>query len=589
MKRNEIADKYKWRLEDIVSTDEEWEKLYNEIASYESQLKSYEGKLGDKKMLKECLECNEKVDTLIGRMYCYARMRRDQDGSVQKYIAFTDKAMGLMIRLSTATSYMNSEISSLSEEYLSDVISDKDFEPFDFMLKEIVRAKKYILSDKEEKLLSMASQATGNYSEIFTTINNVELPMPTIKTPDGDVKLTHGNYGLFLQSSDKSLRESAFQGMYGAYKKLINTICNTYAGSVKKDNFYARARGYEDCLQQSLFGDNVPKDVYNQLINAVDENTSVMHKYMELRKKALGYKEMHMYDLSVAIFENADLKLSYEDAYELVIKGLKPLGEEYASLLREARDHGWIDVMENEGKRSGAYSWGCYGVHPYVLLNYSQTTHDVFTIAHELGHAMHTYYSNKTWGLNKSQYQIFVAEVASTVNEVFLLKHLISTVEDKLLKKYLLSYYIDMFRTTLFRQTMFAEFEKIAHDMELNGKPLTVDSLSEEYYALNKKYYGDAVTHDDDIRYEWARIPHFYNSFYVYKYATGITSAINIVNSILADPKNVERYKKFLCAGGSDSPYNILKNAGVDLATKHPYEVAMKEFNDTLKLLEKEI
>ena len=298
---------------------------------------------------------------------------------------------------------------------------------------------------------------------------------------------------------------------------------------------------------------------------------------------------MHMYDLYVPIVENADLKLGYEEAFDLVIEGLKPLGEEYAALLREARDHGWIDVMENEGKRSGAYSWGCYGVHPYVLLNYSRTTHDVFTIAHELGHAMHSYYSDKKWTFYKAQYQIFVAEVASTVNEVLLLKHLISTVKDKALKKYLLSYYIDMFRTTLFRQTMFAEFEKIAHDMDLSGKPLTVDSLSEEYYALNKKYYGNAVVHDKDIRYEWARIPHFYNAFYVYKYATGIKSAINIVKSILDDPKNLARYKNFLSAGGSDSPYNILKNAGVDLATKAPYEVAMKEFNDTLALLEKEI
>ncbi len=589
MKRNEIADKYKWRLEDMVSSDDEWERLYAEVAALEPLLKSFEGKLGDKKILKECLDANEKVDMTLERLYCYARMRRDQDGSVQKYVAFTDRAMMLSYKLATASSYMSSEISSLSEDFLNDVIADKEFEKYDFMLKEIVRGKKYILSDKEERILSMAGQATENFGEIFTTINNVELPMPMITTPEGKVKLTHGNFGVFLASNDQDLRRRAFKGNYSAYKKLINTICNTYAGSVKKDNFFAKTRGYEDCLQKSLFGDDVPMDVYNQLISAVDENVDVMHRYIALRKKALGLKQMHMYDLYVPIVENADLKLDYEEAFDLVIEGLKPLGEEYASLLREARDHGWIDVMENEGKRSGAYSWGCYGVHPYVLLNYSKTTHDVFTIAHELGHAMHSYYSDKKWTYYKAQYQIFVAEVASTVNEVFLLKHLISTVKDKAIKKYLLSYYVDMFRTTLFRQTMFAEFEKIAHDMDLSGKPLTVDSLSEEYYALNKKYYGDAVVHDNDIRYEWARIPHFYNAFYVYKYATGITSAINIVKSILDDPKNLARYKNFLSAGGSDSPYATLKNAGVDLATKHPYEVAMKEFNDTLELLEKEI
>ena len=590
MKRHEIEDKYKWKLEHMVPSDEEWENLFTQASALEGQLASYEGRLGDKKTLKEFLDLNEKADLLLGKLYCYARMRRDQDGSVQKYVAFTDRGMMLIGKLSTAASFMNSEISSLSEEFLNDVIADKEFEPYDFMLKEIVRSKKYILSDKEERLLSMASQATGNYMETFTTINNMELPMPMIKTENGEVRLTHGNYSEFLDNPDSKVRETAFKGMYGAYKSLINTIASTYAGSVKKDNFFAKARGYEDCLQQSLFGDNVPMSVYNQLIDAVKENTSVMHRYMALRKKALGGGDMHMYDLYIPIVKDGgELKLSYEEAYELVIKGLAPLGEEYHNLLLEARDGGWIDVYENEGKRSGAYSWGSYGTHPYVLLNYSKTTHDIFTIAHELGHAMHSYYSNKTWGPSKARYQIFVAEVASTVNEVFLLKHLISTVKDKGLKKYLLSYYVDMFRTTLFRQTMFAEFEKIAHDMDLEGKPLTMSTLSDKYYELNKKYYGDAVFHDDEIRYEWARIPHFYTAFYVYKYATGLTSAVNIVKSIMDDPKNLERYKNFLCSGGSDSPYELLKNAGVDLATKTPYEVAMKEFNETLELLEKEM
>lgn len=589
MKRNEIADKYKWRLEDIIPSDDDWEKLYTELSGYIGKLKSFEGKLGNRDTLLECIRFNEQVNIKAEKLICYARMRRDQDGSEQKYVAFTDKAFGLLSELGTAVSYVESEISAQSDEYLASVIADKEFEPYDFMLKEIVRNKKYILSDKEERILSMSDKATGNYSEIFTTINNVELPMPTIDTPDGPVKLTHGLYGAFMAGKDRGLRERTFKGLYGAFGSLINTICNTYAGSVKKDNFYAKARGYDDCLQRSLFSDNVPMEVYNKLIGAVHSNIKYLHKYMELRKKALSLNEMHMYDISVPIVEDAELKLSYEKAFDLVIDGLKPLGEEYSALLKEARDTGWIDVMENEGKRSGAYSWGSYGVHPYVLLNYSGTTHDIFTIAHELGHAMHSYYSDKAWGYSKAQYQIFVAEVASTVNETFLLKHLISTVKDKNLKKYLLSYYIDMFRTTVFRQTQFAEFEKIAHDMELRGEPLTVTSLSDKYYELNRQYYGDAVFHDKEISYEWARIPHFYTSFYVYKYATGLISAVNIVKSILDDPKSVTRYKAFLSAGGSDSPYNILKAAGVDLATDHPYEVAMNEFNDALEQLSKEI
>lgn len=590
MKRQEISDKYKWKLEDMVASDEEWEKLYDTVAASEQRVKSYEGKLSDKEVLLDCLKFNEELSTLIERLFCYARMRRDQDASEQKYVAFTDKAMGLINKIGTAGSYLESEIASLDDKYLSEVTEDKRFANFDFMIKEIMRSKKHILSDKEEKLLSMSYSATGNYSEIFSMINNVEIPFPTIKTKDGDVKLTHGSYSVMAQGKDREVRKAAFNGMYDAYKSLINTICMTYAGSVKKDNFYAKARGYGDCLEKSLFGDNVPVAVYENLIKAVEDNAEKLHRYIALRKKALGYDELHMYDMSVPIVEGASLSLSYEEAFDLVIKGLAPLGKEYEGLLKEARDCGWIDVMENEGKRSGAYSWGCYGVHPYVLLNYSGTTHDIFTIAHELGHAMHSHYSDANNCQTKAGYQIFVAEVASTVNEVFLLKYLISTVTDKQLRKYLLSYYIDMFRTTLFRQTMFAEFEKIAHDMDMAGTPLTVTSLSDAYYELNKKYYGEAVVHDDSIRYEWARIPHFYNAFYVYKYATGITSAVNIVKSILVEPEEgLKRYKRFLSAGGSDSPYNILKNAGVDLATSHPYEVAMKEFADTLALLEKEI
>ena len=590
MKRNERADKYKWKLEDMVPSDQEWEKLYDRIAASEEKVKSFEGKLSDKKVLLDCLKFNEELNELIEKLFCYARMRRDQDANEQKYVAYTDKAMGLINKVGTAGSYLDSEIASLDDKFLEEVIADPDFSDFDFMLKEIMRSKKHILSDKEEKLLSMSYGATGNYSEIFSMINNVEVPFPTVKTKDGDVKLTHGTYAVLAQGKDREVRKAAFDGLYSAFKSLINTICMTYAGSVKKDNFYAKARGYGDCLEKSLFADNVPVAVYENLIKAVDENADKLHRYIALRKKALKYDELHMYDLSVPIVDGASLSLSYEEAFELVIKGLAPLGKEYEGLLKQARDCGWIDVMENEGKRSGAYSWGCYGVHPYVLLNYSGTTHDIFTIAHELGHAMHSYYSDANNSQSKAGYQIFVAEVASMVNEVFLLKYLISTVTDSQLKKYLLSYYIDMFRTTLFRQTMFAEFEKIAHDMDLAGTPLTVDSLSNAYYELNKKYYGEAIVHDDNIRYEWARIPHFYNAFYVYKYATGITSAVNIVNGILTDPENgLKRYKRFLSAGGSDSPYNILKNAGVDLATSLPYEVAMKEFADTLALLEKEI
>ena len=331
---------------------------------------------------------------------------------------------------------------------------------------------------------------------------------------------------------------------------------------------------------------DIPAEVYDNLIKHVGENLPVMHEYVEYRKKMLG-GEVNMYDMHVSLVDEAELSLDFEDAFELVKKGLAPLGKDYVGLLERARKERWMDVYETENKRSGAYQSGCYGMHPFVLLNYSRTTHDIFTIAHELGHAMHSHFSDSALAYSKAGYAIFVAEVASTVNEVLLLKYLLSSTKDVALKKFLLNYYLDMFRTTLFRQTQFAEFEKKAHDMDLNGEALTADSLSDMYYELNKKYYGGAAVHNDEIRYEWARIPHFYNAFYVYKYATGITSAVNIADGILKNPENVVGYKKFLSAGGSDSPYEILKIAGVDLKTAKPYETAMKEFKDTLAALKK--
>lgn len=341
-------------------------------------------------------------------------------------------------------------------------------------------------------------------------------------------------------------------------------------------------------MEKSTDNDNVPGEVYTKLVKTVGAHLEPVHRYVALRKKALGADKLHMYDLYTSIVREADLKLPFEQAFELVLKGLAPMGEEYVGLLKTARENRWIDVYETENKRSGAYSMGVTGVHPYVLLNYSSTAHDVFTIAHELGHSMHSYYSDKAQDYVNEDYSIFVAEVASTVNEVLLLKHMLSSEKDPAMRKFLLSYYLDMFRTTLFRQTMFAEFELKSHAMAQEGKPLTVESLSREYLKLNKKYYGPDVVHDKQIRLEWARIPHFYSAFYVYKYATGITSAVNIAHSILTEGESaVKRYKeKFLSAGGSKSPYDILCDVGVDLKTDEPYMVAMDEFAKTLAMLE---
>ena len=426
------------------------------------------------------------------------------------------------------------------------------------------------------------------FKTAFGKIDNVDVSLGSVRVNGKRVKLTHGTYSQLLQNPDQNVRKAAFNTYYKGYEQLLNTIAAVYAGSVKSDVFMARARGYKDCLSAAMFNENVPECVYTNLIDSVNENCKYVHEYVAYRKEALGVEKLNMYDMYVPIVKGAELSLDFEDAFELVKKGLAVLGDEYVALLQKARDERWMDVYETENKRSGAYSWGSYSTKPYVLLNYSATIHDVFTIAHELGHSMHSYYSSHAQPYSKSGYAIFVAEVASTVNEVLLLKYLLKTTADKDMRKYLLSYYLDMFRTTLFRQTMFAEFEKISHDMEQKGKPLTPKALSAEYLKLNKKYYGPAVTHNKPISYEWARIPHFYNAFYVYKYATGITSAVNIANGILNDAANIEKYKKFLSAGGSDSPYEILKIAGVDLAEKQPFENAMREFKETLDMLKSE-
>lgn len=590
MKRIEIDDKYKWKLEHIYATNEDWEAEFErEKASYK-KIEEYRGKLKEKDMLLECLRLYDKTYQNLIKLFVYSRMRRDEDSRVDLYVGMSERIESLINDFASSASYITSEISRLKDSYLSEVIADPDFSDFDFMLKEIKRTKKHILSEKEEKLLSMASGALGGYQDAFTMLNNLDLPMPTLKIEGEKVKLTHGKYSYFLTSDNPRTRKAAFMGMYDAIKQVINTIAVLYASNVKKDNFYSKARGTKSALEGALYNKNIPMQVYKNLIKSVRKNQKIMHRYVALRKKALGLRTMHMYDMYIPIVKDINMSMDYEDAYNLVIEGLKPMGKEYKDLLIQARDNGWVDVMENEGKRSGAYSWGCYDTHPYVLLNYSRTTHDIFTIAHELGHAMHSYYSNQTQAHAKARYQIFVAEVASTVNEVLLIKHLLNTAKDKQARMFVLNYYLDMFRTTLFRQTMFAEFEMIAHDMESSGQPLTVNSLSEVYYDLNKKYYGRSVRHDDDIRYEWARIPHFYTAFYVYQYATGLTSAINIVKNILEDSSFSEVYKnKFLCAGGSDSPYEILKQTGVDLATSAPFEVAMKEFNDALQELKKEL
>lgn len=587
MERSQVKTDYKWKTEDVFVSDEEWEKAFAALEG-KIEFSKYRGTLNCAENILAYYRAEEGLEKELLRVYLYAFLRHDEDVRVSKYNSYLARVMSLFTKLGAETAFATPEISALPEEKLKALAKDASLKDYDYFLSRLIAEKKYILSEKEEKILAQTGEPMSAAGDVFEMLDNAELNLPEIEHEGKKVPLSHGLYSVILFGNDREKRAEAFRLYYSAYRKIINTLATAYYGNVKKDIFYKNVRGYASCLEKSLFEEDVEKSVYENLVESVNEGAPVMHRYMETRKKALGLDEMHVYDLHVALVENADLKLEFEEAYELVLKGLAPLGKEYLALLRQGKDERWIDVCETEGKRSGAYSIGIYGNHPYVLLNYQKTTNDIFTIAHEMGHSLHSYFSNKEQPYSKADYKIFVAEVASTVNEVLLLKYLLKTTEDKKLRKYLLNYFMDMIRTTLFRQTQFAEFEERAHAMAEAGEPLNKDNLSELYYGLNRKYYGEAVTHDRDIEIEWSRIPHFYRSFYVYKYATGITSAICIANKILEEGESaVKNYFTFLSGGCSTDPVTLLKIAGADLTNKETFRAAMREFENALDEFEK--
>ncbi|HJA95684.1 MAG TPA: oligoendopeptidase F [Firmicutes bacterium] len=582
MERKEVETQYRWKTEDIFGSDEAWEAAFAALETL-PDVSSFRGNLNTAENVAAYFALTDAYEIKLMRVYLYAFLKHDEDVRVTKYNAYVAKVMSLFTRYGAETSFAVPELTALPEETLAAIAADERLKDYDYSLKRLIARKKYVLSEKEELILAQTSEPLSVAGDVFDMLDDAELNLPYMVYQGKRVRLSHGLYSVIMSGSDREARAKAFKKYYSAYEKIINTLATTYYGNVKKDIFYKNVRGYESCLQAAIFEEDVSRDVYDNLVSAVDTYAPVMHRYMEVRKKTLGLDEMHMYDLPIPLVEDAELRLSFEDAFELVLKGLSPLGEEYNALLRKGRDERWIDVCETEGKRGGAYSIGIYGNHPYVLLNYQQTTHDVFTIAHEMGHALHSYFSNANQPYAKADYKIFVAEVASTVNEVLLLKYLLHTTEDKKLKKYLLNYFMDMIRTTLFRQTQFACFEQEAHAMAERGEPLNKDNLSALYYSLNKKYYGDALTHDKQIAIEWARIPHFYRSFYVYKYATGITAAIAIAGKILSEGKPaVERYFEFLKGGCSTDPVSLLKGAGADLTDKETFASAMREFETAL-------
>lgn len=589
-KREHIDDKYKWNLKAIYPDENAWEEDFKAVKNLADQLVTLQGTMGQSAdALLKVLQLSDELGRKIEKLYVYARMRRDEDNAVNLYQALFDRAESLGVEVSSAAAFIVPEILTIPEEKLSAFIKEnRALGTYQHFLDEILRQKAHILSAQEERLLAMAADLSMAAQNIFTMLNNADIKFPVIRDEEGrEVELTKGRYGSFMESSNRQVRHDAFKALYGSYRKLVNTLGASLSSSVKKDIFYARARNYPSALEASLDEDNVPLEVYNRLIEAVHAHMEPMHRYMRIRQDLLGVDELHMYDIYTPLVQEYKVKVPYEEAQQKILEALKPLGSEYAQLLQKGFQGGWVDVYENEGKTSGAYSWGTYDTNPYVLMNYDEKLDDMFTLAHEMGHSLHSYYSNHHQPYVNAQYSIFVAEVASTVNESLLIDYLLENSQDEKEKIYLLNHYLEQFRGTVYRQTMFAEFEKIVHEKAEQGEALTPEMFNKIYRDLNKIYYGPDVYLDEEIDLEWARIPHFYSAFYVYKYATGFSAATAIKEAILQEGQPaVDRYLEFLKSGGADYPINLLKKAGVDLTTSEPVENALQYFAKLLEELE---
>lgn len=586
--RRDIDQKYKWALTDIYESDEKWEEEFEYLKSHADDVLEYKGRLTESsKTLADALKLIDAMSLIMERLYVYAHMKKDEDNSENKYQAMDDRAMNLNVELSSKMAFVDPEILSCDKAVIDEYVSENnDLEPFDFYLEQLMRQKDHILDEKSEQLLAMSHEMAATPKSVFSMLNNVDMNFGTVVNENGEeVELTHGRYGDLMRSNDRNVRKTVFEQYYNVFKANKNTIGATFAGSIKSDIFYTKVRNYKSALEGGLYGDNVPISVYDNLISTIKDGLPILNRYFDLKKKYLGVESMHMYDIYAPMeTKEAKDKIPFADAKGILLEGLAPLGDEYKGLLHDAFENSWMDVYENKGKTTGAYCWGVYGTHPFVLLNYQDNLDSVFTIAHELGHAMHSHFSDDNLPYSKAQYTIFVAEVASTVNEVLLNYHLLKTTEDKDKKLAILHHFIEQFRTTLFRQTMFAEYEKIIHGDCEKGVPLTSEHFTKTYYDLNKEYHS-SIDCDELIGLEWSRIPHFYNSFYVYKYATGFSAAVAIARGIL-NGGGVEGYIKMLKSGGSDYPIELLKLAGVDMSTTKPIKDCLSVFEDLVNQLE---
>jgi oligoendopeptidase F len=589
--RDGTDEKYKWNLCDIYPDDEAWERDYNRAGELKSRFAAYKGKIGESPdTLLECLRLADEADELLSALTAYSRMRRDEDNSIGKYQGMSDRAADIAAETDAEQAFIEPEIIGIGREKIDGFLKvNPDLGVYAHYFDTLLRVKKHTKSREEEKLLAMSAPLAEAPGEIFSMFNNADIRFGGITDENNEKKeLTLGNYGMFLESRSIEVRKAAFETVHGRYKEYVNTLAAAFGSNIKSNVFYAKARNYPSSIEMFLFEDDVNVNVYMNLIEEVGKAIPALSRYLETRKKLLGLDELHMYDLYTPLVEDTIGRIPYEDAKNLVLKACEPLGDEYTGALKNALDGRWVDVYESPGKTPGAFSWGSLSAHPFVLLNYHDRIDDLFTLIHEIGHAMHSFNSNNTQPTVYKSYPIFTAEVASAVNENLLLHYLLNITDDDKKRAFLLNYKLDGIRTTVFRQTMFAEFELNIHNKYESGVPITAELLCEEYLKLNQKYYAPAAVPDELISYEWARIPHFYSSFYVYQYATGYSAAEKLAAGVLSGDNNArDRYTGFLKSGGSDYPLKLLAGAGVDLSDGAAFAETMKGFSETLDEFER--
>ncbi len=589
--RSEIDAKDKWRIEDLFATDEAWEAEVNRLSELVSKEPEFKGRLceSDDVLCKAIKACDE-LECALERVYVYANQKYYEDTTNSKYQNYAGMSQNLLTKYSEKYSYQEPEILAMPEDKLKELVNTPgELGAFSQYFKNLLRQKEHILSEEMESVMANVGDVAQAAKDIFSSFNNADIKFKQAVDSEGLLHdVSHGKYGMLMESGDRVLRENAFKSIYNEYSAHKNTLASMYNANVKQKLFFARMRHFNSSLEGALHGSAIPVAVYDNLISAVNDNMGLMHRYVKLRKQVLGVDELHMYDVYAPLVDNYEYKVTFEEAKERVCEGLKPLGDFYGLILKKGYENGWIDVRENQGKRSGAFSWGAYGTHPYVFLNYQDNLNNMFTLAHEMGHAIHTYLSNENQPHIYAGYRIFVAEVASTCNEALLIRDMIAKSTDRREKLYLLNHFMEQFKGTMFRQTMFAEFEKVTHEMVQNGVTLTADELCRVYKELNEKYFGPEMVVDEEIAMEWARIPHFYTPFYVYQYATGFAAAVAISEKILSEGDSaVAGYLEFLKSGSSDYPIEVLKKAGVDMAKPEVVDRALKVFESLLDEFER--